>query len=164
MPLNRGMDTINIDLDTFTPDLREQYNEFTMLFVGAVKINNELREFLTLPSDLGRKIIARVGPERMDLERIITGLYPETTFVDYMDEHELAKLMANADVFVSPPSLLAMLEANACGTPVAAYPSFQFGDHIVDHLNGVQDEDLAIAVVNAATLDRNKIREYTEEL
>jgi len=158
------MDTLNIDLETYNPDLREEHPGTVLLYVGSVRITNNLKEFLTLPEDLGRKIVARVGPPYMDQERYIKGIYSNIEFVDYANEHEIATLMANADVIVNPPALITMLKANACGTPVAAYPSFHFAEYVVDHLNGVLDEDLAVAVVNAVNLDRNKTRRYTEDL
>ncbi len=158
------MDTLNLDLETYKPDLREEHTGTVLLYIGPVRVNNDLKEFLTLPEDLGRKIVARVGPPYPDQERVIKGIYPGVEFVSYQDEKEMATLMANSDVIVTPLSLITLLRANACGTPVAAYPSFVFAEYIVDHLNGVMEEDLAMAVVNAANLDRQKIREYTEDL
>lgn len=156
------MDTIKLDLETFNPAHRKEHPDIVLLYVGRVVVDHNLKEFLTLPEDLGRKVI--VGSGEREIKEVIEGLYPDTEVLDFMKNEELADMMANADVIISPKSLLVMLEANACGTPVAALPSFTWDDYIVDHLNGVMDEDLALAVVNAVSLDRTKIRQYAEEL
>lgn len=52
--------------------------------------------------------------------------YPEANYLGVLSQAELAKVYAAADVFVFPSRTdtfgLVLLEALACGTPVAAYP------------------------------------------
>ena len=66
--------------------------------------------------------------------------------------------MASADVFVFPSRTdtfgLVMLEALACGVPVAAYPVEGPIDVITCPCAGVLDDDLAAAITKALTLDR----------
>ncbi len=62
------------------------------------------------------------GPDRPALERA----YPSAVFLGFKFGVELAEALSSADVFVFPSRTdtfgLVMLEAMACGTPVAAYP------------------------------------------
>jgi glycosyltransferase involved in cell wall biosynthesis len=54
-----------------------------------------------------------------------------------------------------------MLEALACGTPVAAFPVTGPIDVLRDAKVGALDEDLSRAVSQALTLDRQGCREYS---
>lgn len=65
---------------------------------------------------------------------------------------------AAADVFVFPSHTdtfgVVMLEANACGLPVAAYPVTGPIDVVREGVNGALDEDLAKAAVRALEVPR----------
>lgn len=69
-----------------------------------------------------------------------------------------------ADVFVFPPRTdtfgLVMLEALACGVPVAAYPVAGPLDVIGDNGVGVLEEDLGAAIVKALTIDPEACRRF----
>jgi glycosyltransferase involved in cell wall biosynthesis len=55
---------------------------------------------------------------------------------------------------------LVMLEANACGVPVAAFPS-QASDAVVkEGVNGYTSKDLKEACLKALKLSREKAREH----
>ena len=60
---------------------------------------------------------------------------------------ELADYYSDADAFVFPSKTdtfgLVMLEAMACGTPVAAYPVTGPADVVIDGVNGALDDDCA---------------------
>src|SRR5262249_50093753 len=77
---------------------------------------------------------------------------------------ELTDYYANADVFVFPSRTdtfgLVMLEAMACGTPVAAYPVTGPIDVVVDGVNGALDVDLGRAISRALTVDRKQCRRF----
>ena len=71
---------------------------------------------------------------------------------------------AAADAFVFPSRTdtfgLVMLEALACGTPVAAYPVTGPKDVVRQGVTGWLDEDLNVAVRNALQVSREDCRAY----
>jgi len=78
----------------------------------------------------------------------------------------LAAAYAGADVFVFPSRTdtfgLVLLEALACGTPVAAFPVAGPLDVIGDAPVGRLDEDLRAACLGALEMDRALCRSYAE--
>ena len=78
----------------------------------------------------------------------------------------LAAAYAGADVFVFPSKTdtfgLVILEAMACGTPVAAYPVTGPLDVIPGSGAGVLDEDLRTAALAALDCDRAAARRHAE--
>jgi len=91
------------------------------LFVGRVSYEKNIEAFLQL--DLpGTKVVCGVGP----LEAVLKERYPQVRWLGVLPREELARVYAAADLFVFPSRSetfgLVMLEAMACGTPVAAYP------------------------------------------
>jgi glycosyltransferase involved in cell wall biosynthesis len=90
------------------------------LYVGRVAVEKNLEAFLAL--DLpGSKIVVGDGPQLGALRR----RHPDVRFLGYRQGEELARCYAAADVFVFPSRTdtfgLVLLEALACGVPVAAY-------------------------------------------
>jgi glycosyltransferase involved in cell wall biosynthesis len=91
------------------------------LYVGRVAIEKNIEAFLqnTHP---GAKVVVGDGPARAAL----TTRFPEAHFLGPRFGPDLARAYAAADVFVFPSRTdtfgLVMIEAMACGTPVAAYP------------------------------------------
>ena len=88
---------------------------------GRVAVEKNVEAFLEL--DLpGSKWVVGTGPA---LERI-RERFPQVNYLGLLDREELAKVYAAADVFVFPSKTdtfgLVLLEAMACGLPVAAYP------------------------------------------
>ena len=91
------------------------------LYVGRVAVEKNIGAFLDL--DLpGSKVVVGDGPQLASLKR----RYPGVHFAGAMHGEALARAYAGADVFVFPSLTdtfgLVMLEALACGTPVAAFP------------------------------------------
>ena len=88
----------------------------------------------------------------------IRSRYPAVNYLGLLDREELAKVYAAADVFVFPSKTdtfgLVLLEAMACGLPVAAYPVTGPRDVIGDSKAGVLSEDLRAACLGALTLKR----------
>jgi glycosyltransferase involved in cell wall biosynthesis len=121
------------------------------LYVGRVAIEKNLEAFLAAGHS-GTKVVVGDGPARAALE----ARYPDARFLGPMFGSELASAYSAADVFVFPSRTdtfgLVMIEAMACGTPVAAYPVTGPID-IVTPETGAMDEDLDTAIATALTRD-----------
>ena len=131
------------------------------LCVGRVSVEKNIEAFLDL--DLpGTKMVAGIGPELELLRR----RYPEVRFVGVLSRDELAQLYTGVDVFVFPSRTdtfgLVLLEALACGTPVAAYPVQGPLDVVGGSGVAILDEDLRKAALGALRIDRNACRAYAE--
>jgi len=129
------------------------------LFAGRVAIEKNIEAFLAL--DLpGSKYVVGDGPQREALARS----YPTVRFVGFKKGEALARHMAAADVLVFPSLTdtfgLVILEALACGVPVAAYPVQGPKDVITDRRVGVLDSDLRQAAIAALSLDPEDCRRY----
>lgn len=127
------------------------------VYVGRVSVEKNLRDFLDLER-AGSKVVIGDGP---DLETL-KDEYPDAHFLGYRFGDELARLLSAADVFVFPSRTdtfgLVMLEALACGVPVAAYPVTGPLDVIREGVSGAMREDLGEAVDAALKLDRARCR------
>lgn len=132
------------------------------MYMGRVAVEKNLEAFLKL--DLpGTKYIVGDGPARKALEK----KYPNAVFTGYKFGRELAQHVAAADVFVFPSLTdtlgLVMLEANACGVPVAAFPSQASESVIINGENGVISSDLKQACLDALKLSRTRVHEIALE-
>lgn len=128
-------------------------------YVGRVAIEKNIEAFLKL--DLpGTKLVVGDGPARAELE----SKYPAAKFVGFKYGEELASHVAASDVFVFPSRTdtfgLVMLEAMACGVPVAAYPVTGPIDVVTQGVTGELNEDLRVAALAALKLDANQCRAY----
>jgi len=129
------------------------------LYFGRVAVEKGVQQFLAL--DLpGTKLVVGDGPATARLR----GQYPEAVFTGYRFGEELARTVAAADVFVFPSRTdtfgLVLIEAMACGVPVAAYPVTGPIDVVVDGVTGALNEDLRAAALAALQLDRGACREH----
>lgn len=152
---SRGVDT-----DIFSPEEREPLGVPRPLFTyaGRVAVEKNLEAFLEL--DLpGSKCVIGDGPDLAKLKR----RWPGVLFAGYRFGRELARYLASADVFVFPSLTdtfgLVMLEALACGVPVAAFPVTGPLDVVINGETGVLDTDLRRAALAALDLDRRRCRE-----
>jgi glycosyltransferase involved in cell wall biosynthesis len=127
------------------------------VYAGRVAVEKNLHAFLGLALP-GTKVVVGDGPDRTALMQ----RYPETVFTGYKFGAELAAHLSAADVFVFPSRTdtfgLVMLEAIACGTPVAAFPVTGPLDVINRGVNGELGDDLAHAALAALRLDRAACR------
>lgn len=145
-----------VDLDCFSPDAPPPA-EFAdidgpiLLYVGRVAVEKNIEAFLACDYP-GTKVVVGDGPARTSLE----ARFPETRFLGKKSGRELAGCYAGADVFVFPSKTdtfgLVMIEALACGTPVAAYPVAGPVDILTDKV-GAMCEDLARAIDAARYCD-----------
>jgi glycosyltransferase involved in cell wall biosynthesis len=122
------------------------------MYMGRVAVEKNIEAFLNL--DLpGSKYVVGDGP---DLE-LLGQRYPNVTFTGQKVGKELTAHLAAADVFVFPSLTdtfgLVLLEAMACGVPVAAYPVTGPIDVVENGKTGVLDHDLRQAVLGALKLD-----------
>ena len=127
--------------------------EPVFVYVGRLAAEKNLQAFLDL--DLpGVKRVVGDGPQRAQLEQD----YPQAQFLGYQQGETLAQSFAAASVLVFPSRTdtygLVMLEALACGTPVAAFPVAGPLDVLEPGVTGVMDEDLRSACLAALQLDR----------
>lgn len=154
---------LGVDLELF----HSREGRFTDLprpvftYVGRVAVEKNLPEFLRL--DLpGTKLVVGDGPARAGLERD----FPNVRFVGFKTGPDLASYYQRSDVFVFPSRTdtfgLVMLEAMACGVPVAALPVRGPLDVVKDPATGILDSDLRQAAMGALALDRTSGRRYAE--
>lgn len=160
-----------VDLDLFRPRQPDEPDVFEGLprpifvNVGRVAVEKNIEAFaeLKLP---GTKVVVGDGPQRAELEK----KYPEVVFTGAKFGDELAAHFACADVFVFPSLTdtfgLVILEAMACGTPVAGFSAPGPVDIIPDSGAGFvapdQKNGLAEAAVKCLEADRAAVRAFAE--
>jgi glycosyltransferase involved in cell wall biosynthesis len=129
------------------------------LYVGRIAVEKNLPAFLDL--DLpGSKLVVGDGPLLPALRR----RYPQVHFAGAQAGEALVRHYAAADVMVMPSRTetfgLVMLEALACGVPVAAFPGAGPSDVIGDSGAGALDDDLAAASAAALSIPRERCRDH----
>lgn len=150
-----------VDTDLFRPgdkDFLPQPRPIFM-YMGRVAIEKNIEAFLRLELP-GTRIVVGDGPDRDKLRKA----YPDVVFTGYRFGRELARHVAAADVFIFPSLTdtygLVMLEAMACGVPVAAYPVTGPVDVVRDGVTGILHEDLRTAALAALELDPEACIDY----
>jgi len=154
--------TRGVDTQLFKPEPKHDYGGLPRpihVYAGRVAVEKNLEAFLKL--DLpGSKVIIGNGPAKDTLAK----KYPGAHFAGYQFGEELAAHYAGADVFVFPSLTdtfgVVMLEANACGLPVAAFPVTGPIDVVQEGVTGALDDDLAAACAKARELGRGPCVEY----
>jgi len=149
---SRGVDLAVFSPDLAPPDLFFGLARPIQLYVGRVAVEKNIEAFLA-NTHPGSKVVVGDGPELARLQ----GEYPQTCFLGTRGGLALASCFAGADVFVFPSRTdtfgLVMIEALACGTPVAAYPVPGPLD-VLTPASGAMDEVLESAIARACKLDR----------
>ena len=158
IPWTRG-----VDRSIFSPSLRDRDDDRKVLVcVARVSKEKNLEDFFKLEYPKGRKIMVGDGPMRAEYEKS----YPDVEFVGFKTGVDLARYYANADVFVFPSCWetfgIVMIEAMACGTPVAAYPVQGPMDVVEQGVTGYMEEDLATAVHRCIGLNRDRVLEGSQ--
>ncbi|MBV1914153.1 MAG: glycosyltransferase family 1 protein [Pseudomonadales bacterium] len=122
------------------------------MYMGRVAVEKNIEDFLTLDLAIDKYVVGD-GPDRARLEKH----YPDTTFVGFKKGDELVEYISSADVFVFPSTTdtfgIVLIEAMACGVPVAAYPVQGPIDILEQGVTGVMDDDLEYAVTQALKLN-----------
>lgn len=167
---NTALWSRGVNLERFYPDDRSALDEFCtpeeldkpkFVCIGRVAVEKNIEAFLSL--DLpGSKWIVGDGPARKSLE----AKYPDVHFLGAYPQKELPPFYRAADVFVFPSHTdtfgLVLLEAMACGTPVAAFPVTGPIDVVNNPKAGILDNDLGKACVEALNLNREDVRTFAE--
>lgn len=122
------------------------------LYAGRVATEKNLEAFLDAPQG-GSKVVVGDGPALVALR----ARYPGVLFLGRREGAALAGCYAGADVFVFPSRTdtfgLVIVEALACGTPVAAFPVAGPIDIVTDRV-GALSEDLPRAIDAALLCER----------
>jgi len=165
----KGLDNLHIwargvDTERFRPEAGNALPYPGPIFVSVGRLAKEknLDAFLSL--DLrGTKVVVGGGPDEARLRR----KFPGAVFLGMKPHSELARYYAGADVFVFPSQTdtfgLVMLEAIACGTPVAAYRSEAPMAVVSEGRTGVLHDDLRAACMGALELSGTDIRQHALE-
>jgi glycosyltransferase involved in cell wall biosynthesis len=152
IPWTRG-----VDRGIFYPSQRNNNNRLTLVCVSRVSKEKNLEEFFQLDYPGAHKIMVGDGPMLEEYK----AQYPSVEFVGAKRGVELGDYYRQADVFVFPSRWetfgLVMIEAMACGTPVAAYPCQGPLDVVDEGITGCMNEDLVQAVTDALKLDRDRV-------
>ncbi len=151
---SRGVDT-----ELFQPYPKSFLSDARPIFMymGRVAVEKNIEAFLKL--DLpGTQYVIGDGPALEEMQQ----RYPKAKFTGCKSGVDLARYLAAADVFVFPSRTdtfgLVIIEALACGVPVAAYPVRGPLDIIEEGETGYLDEDLKRAAMQALALDGHKCR------
>jgi len=152
-----------VDTDHFRPVPEDHacIERPLFLYVGRVAVEKNIEAFLRL--DLpGTKWVVGDGPQYEELAR----RYPQVRFLGAKGHEELPAYYNCADVFVFPSKTdtfgLVLLEAMACGIPVAAYPVEGPIDVVEHGVSGILDADLGQACMRAIGLDPIAVRSHAE--
>jgi glycosyltransferase involved in cell wall biosynthesis len=158
IPWTRG-----VDRSIFHPNYRhDEINGKYLLCVSRVSKEKNLEDFFELDYPGYQKIMIGDGPMLEKYKK----QYPDVHFLGFKTGEPLARYYANAEVFVFPSRWetfgIVMIEAMACGTPVAAYPC-QGPEDVVEHgVTGYLEEDLATAVHRCIGLNRDRVLEGSQ--
>jgi glycosyltransferase involved in cell wall biosynthesis len=156
--------TRGVDLDIFKMQDAKVLNTAhpIFLYVGRVAVEKNIEAFLELKLP-GSKWVVGDGPALAGLK----AKYPEVSYLGVLQQEELAKVYGSADVFVFPSKTdtfgLVLLEAMACGLPVAAYPVTGPIDVIGSSQSGAMNEDLRQACLDALNIPREVARKHAEK-
>ena len=155
---SRGVDLSNFSPDAPPPLEYEGLARPIQLYVGRVAVEKNIEAFLK-SDHAGTKVVVGDGPSLAALRLA----YPHVHFLGGLSGEALAGAYAGADVFVFPSRTdtfgLVMIEAMACGVPVAAYPVSGPID-VVTAETGALNADLTAAIANALTRDRATCAAY----
>ncbi|HVU75684.1 MAG TPA: glycosyltransferase family 1 protein [Candidatus Paceibacterota bacterium] len=150
-----------VDTNLFKPSrcTTEGLDRPCFAYFGRIAIEKNLEEFLAL--DLpGSKLVIGDGPDRAKLE----AKYGERArFVGYKTGQDLVDMISCADVVVCPSYTetfgLTIVEALACGVPVAAHDAPGPRDILSPGTDGALDADLDKAARACLSLSKDACRQ-----
>ena len=154
IPWTRG-----VDREIFYPREQRRNSGLTLVCVARVSKEKNLEDFFELDYPGSKKIMVGDGPMLDTYKK----KYPNVEFVGFQTGAELALYYNMADVFVFPSRWetfgIVMIEAMACGTPVAAYPCQGPEDVIEQGVTGFMNESLDDAITGCLQLTRDRVYE-----
>lgn len=125
---------VGVDLEYFSPrDVRSAEDQTLIGYSGRISMEKNVEELLRVAKQLSACdfVIVGEGPRRGVLEERAPG---NVVFRDFLPREILPEFYSALDVFVTASTAdtlgLATLEANACGTPVAAADVVPFTETI----------------------------------
>ncbi len=160
--LSRG-----VDFDVFHPkeaNILKNLKRPIALYVGRLAIEKNMEAFLDMEWS-GSKVIVGDGPIRNILER----KHPNTLFTGKKTKDELADYYRSSDVFVFPSKTdtfgIVLIEALACGLPVAGYDVMGPKDIVAhEYLGALDKNDLSKAATRAINqADKAKCAAHVKE-
>lgn len=148
---------LGFDASVFYPRPRHPRPRPVLLFAGRVAIEKNVKAFLALDRlGLYDLVVVGDGPKRKEYQAD----FPRVSFLGMRVGDELAEVYSDADVLVFPSLTdtfgMVIIEAMACGTPVAAFPAPGPIDIIEEGRNGSVHSSLAKAVEGALSVDREQ--------
>jgi glycosyltransferase involved in cell wall biosynthesis len=158
VPWTRG-----VDREIFNTSHRhDNINGKYLLCVSRVSKEKNLEEFFKLDYPGYYKVMVGDGPMLETYKK----QYPDVMFTGFKTGKDLARYYANAEVFVFPSKWetfgIVMIEAMACGTPVAAFPCDGPLDVIDQAETGFMNDDLKHAVDACLQLSRERVLEGSQ--
>ncbi|MGA9851500.1 MAG: glycosyltransferase family 1 protein [Gammaproteobacteria bacterium] len=148
-----------VDTELFRPHDKNRISDPrpVWMYAGRVAAEKNLEAYLSL--DLpGTKYVVGDGPELVSLRK----RYPQARYTGFLLGQDLARQLATADVFVFPSLTdtfgLVLLEALACGVPVAAYPVMGPADVVNQGVTGYCHGDLQQAALACLSLNPEHCR------
>jgi glycosyltransferase involved in cell wall biosynthesis len=155
--------TRGVDRSQFHPTEPIALNLPRPIFLTVSRIAPEKNIEAFLELDLpGSKLVVGDGPMLPELMQ----RYPDVHFAGAQTGEALARYYASADVFVFPSKTdtfgIVLIEALACGVPVAAYPEPGPLDVIADSDAGRISTDLREACLAALSLQRSDALERSK--
>lgn len=151
---------LGVDTELFVRNLVppvEQLPKPVFVYFGRLATEKNVEEFLrsTLP---GTKLVIGDGPDRPRLEK----KYRDARFVGYKTGQDLVNWLSMCDVCVFPSRTetfgLVVVEALACGVPVAAHRVMGPVDILTDGVDGCMSENLQEAAMKCLALSRDDCR------
>ncbi len=169
---SRGVDLAHFSPDAATHPAYANLPRPIQLYVGRVAVEKNIEAFLACMTP-GSKVVVGDGPTLARLR----AAHPDVTFLGMLQGADLASAYAGADVFVFPSLTdtfgLVMIEALACGVPVAGFPVPGPLDVVgADGMGGfvrqarpigALDHDLDTAISRALTADRADCADYATQ-
>lgn len=162
----RGFDNVvqwarGVDTSLFRPvkPARSDMRKPVAVYVGRVAVEKNIEAFLSTDFS-GTRLVIGDGP---DLQMLMDK-YPQAVYAGYRHGDDLVEWLNCGDVFVFPSLTdtfgLVMLEAMACGLPVAAYPVTGPIDVVQPGVTGDLDDDLQQAIDRALALNPDECVRY----